>query len=524
MPSTGLTITARYENIPGASKNGPKIAKSQTGLWFDPLTFAPMSPHADETTDRVGISKGASQTVAKFNTPLHADGDEAGAGTGGITAQLKYAADAEHSFTVKVHGKFPKGSGDVTKLVQQYVAEKIAHRGDLDELQAEALTFLTTRFPDATNVTVELKPVETGKHASADAGKTHIFYKARQNPVIDLNVPVVNVADRTITSGGATTKVEGQETNDEKHNNVDTNKVEVKDKKTETSSSSSTATQTSDEEWHRANKRTFDEVITQIESSISTVASNLVTKLEQKGDFSAKGDWVEDSHRVKITDYTKGVKGGTESGEKDKKNWAAWIEDGLKGLDKAIELPFLKGNKWVRKLNEWGLALDLAEQAAGALAVRGKVHYTDSHEDTKVHEKDTDDTHASGKSHQSGNYKDTATLTRDLNEVFTKAVTSVKTTHSTDVSTDDVTKKTKATQTSDSKSDKTSTDDYGYDSTKKNEGGSSTVKKNQSVTTHLEYSTTVKETTTKPVLEANIVDGDGEVSGSPFPAPGAKKA
>ena len=35
--STMMTLRADYENLPGASKDGPKVAKKETGLWFNPL-------------------------------------------------------------------------------------------------------------------------------------------------------------------------------------------------------------------------------------------------------------------------------------------------------------------------------------------------------------------------------------------------------------------------------------------------------------------------------------------------------
>lgn len=527
--STVLTVSARYENIPGASKDGPKAANAKSALWLDPLTFAPMSPHADETTNRIGVSKGASQTVAKFNTPLHTEGEEPGAGTGGLTAQLQYASNIKDSFDVKVDVKLPKGvkASTVQSELHAWLAERMDHTGDLEKLNKEAADHVTQTHPDASDVSVKITPVTKGPHALVDAGKSHIFYKARANPVIDLNVPVVNVAEKTITSGAKKTKVEGEEQVDETHHDSEQEKVKIKDKKDEQSSSSSTATQTSSEEYHRAKQRTYDAIVSELETKVQTLASELVKKVDSDSEYHNNGKWEENVQNLKVEDYTKNVKAGTESGEKDKKNAAAWIEDGLKAINKVINLPLEKISpkygKYLRRLNEWGWILEGGEDIAKGFAVRGKVHYTDSHEDTTVKKTTDDKTTKSGSNDQTITRHDTATLTEDLKKVFTSATSKLKTTHITDSTTEDITKKTKAEQKNDSKSQKTSGEDYQYDKDKNQQGGSSVKKKNQGVKTELEYTATVKETTTKPILEANIVDGDGEVAASPFPAPGAKK-
>src|SRR5215831_10982551 len=62
--TTTLRVRANYENIPGASKNGPKDATSPTALWFDPLTIASTSPDVELTKDRIGVTKGGSQVIA----------------------------------------------------------------------------------------------------------------------------------------------------------------------------------------------------------------------------------------------------------------------------------------------------------------------------------------------------------------------------------------------------------------------------------------------------------------------------
>jgi hypothetical protein len=89
----------------------------------------------------------------------------------------------------------------------------------------------------------------------------------------------------------------------------------------------------------------------------------------------------------------------------------------------------------------------------------------------------------------------------------------------TDNTTTDVTKSGTSTQVSGGSHSNVTTDNYKKTGTQADTGGSVTTKTNQSVRTELTWSQSVKETTTKPVLDASIVDGDGEVSATPFGAP-----
>jgi hypothetical protein len=537
MASTSLTVTASYENVPGASKNGPKRADAHSALWFDKLSLAPESPPADEqgTSDKVGVTTGHGQRIAKFMAPINTDGPYAaagtgrlhpGAGTGRLTGELKYAAEVSNSFrvTVTVKGKpIPNALKDAAK---KWLMERMTHQGDVEVLQTQVAAHLAeqmaTEGVGVEDVVVNIQPIDSNT-VNKDAGNSHFFYKAYENPVIDLDVPLVVVADRAITSGGTTTKADGNDTESAQHHNTEHEHVDIKDKKTEDQSSASKATQTSDEEWHRKIKQTHDEIITNLEIQLKTLASKLAAKVQTDTNYRDKDGSAFDKVDVAFHDYTKGVKHETESGTKDKKNWGAWLADGLKGLGSILSLPIPVGGKWARRLNWLGLAVDAGEHAANALAVRGTVKYTDTNEDTEVHAKDTDHKHETINRDRTVTRKDISQLESELNSVFTSAIQTLKTTHSTDEKTDDVTKKTRAEQTTSGKSNKTNQDQYSYDRQHTNDERSMHEKKNQSVTTQLEYSTTVKETTTKPVLEAHVVHGHGEVSLSQFPEPEAAK-
>jgi len=525
---TLLKVRANYENIPGTSKSGPKPALADTALWFDPLTIAPTSPSAEETIDKKGVSRGGSQVIANQPVPLHgADEDGAGEGTGTLTAQLKYAEHVDKSYTATVTGDFKKGGQkQADALLKPFIAEKLAKTGDLDAVKLAAETEILANVADSSNVHVKLAPNETNKSLQ-DAGKTHVFYKARQNPAILLNVPVVQVAEKVVTSGGSTTKTSGSEVSGEVHGDTKTNTVKVDDKKVEDKSAGSISTTTTNETYHKESKRTYQEIVTLIESKVDTFTSDLVKQADSHATYTENGEWKYHTEDFKFEDYTKNVKGGTEEGDKDKKNWAAYLQDALGTVSDAIEIPFLKdlpggAGKFVRKLNEFGLAIDLGKKAAGIFAVRGKVHFKDSHEDTTVKNKTTGTNDGNGSNKTTVVTDTKANAEAHLKTKFTSVLTSVKNKYGTDNTTVDVNKTGSSTTATGSASNTTATDDYKKTDKTDSAGGSVQAKANQSTTAQITWSQNVKETTTKPILEASIVDGDGEVSSAPFGAPTKK--
>ena len=526
--TTPLRVRANYENIPGASKNGPKDAIAATALWFDPLTIASTSPDVELTKDRIGVTKGGSQVIATQAVPLQEEGEPgAGEGIGTLTAQLKYAADLSKTYKASIKGDFKKGDAQKADTeLKKFIPQEFAQLGDLDRVKELALAHMQETFPDAKNLVITLTPNEDN-HSLQDAGKTHIYYKARDKPSILLNVPVVAVAEKQITSGATTTKQQGTEVDAQAHGNVKTDKVKVTDKKVENEGHVEGAVQTVDETWHKENKRTYDEIVATISTKIDTISKNIVTKLDADSTYHDDGKWEDHIESFHFDDYTKNVKGGSEEGDKDKKNWAAWLQDGISVLKDVTEIPILKDlpkvGPVVRKLNEWGLAIDLVDKAAGMLAVRGKVHYKDTHEDTEAHDKQHDKSDNHGEAHRTVTRVDKGTLTTQVSGVFTSMVSTLKTTHGTDNTTTDASHKGTTTQASGGARTKVNTDDYDKTQTQTDVGGSVGVKANQHTTTEITWSQSVKETTTKPILDASIVSGDGEVSSSPFPPPSNTK-
>lgn len=510
--TTPLRIKARYEDVPGASKTGAERSKAGNALWFNPLTIGSTSPSLDEVSRVRGVTLGGGQLIDTYKAPLY---DSPAEGNGMITAQLQYAKDVSKSYSIKVDGLKGKAAKDAELEAKSFVATKITTLGDFDEIQRLASAHMTEKFPGST---VEIS-ISSDKAVMADAGRSTFYYKARSNPTILLDVPVVAVAEKTIQSGGTTVKTNGTETDSERHGEGEKEKVNTTNTKTDRERHGESSVEKVRQEYHEAAVKTIDDLVTSVTTTHNKLKSDLTQKTVNEYKYHDKDAW--ESHRVEghFTDYTKNVKGYTESGEKDKKNWASWLQDGIgfakDVIDKISFIP--KVGKFLRKLNGWGIAFDIIDKAAGLFAETGKVKYVDSTETTTVKDRGgtTDDTTVKRDRDVTSN--DTTTTTRKLEESFDGTVRTDWNRRMKEAS--DLKKSYSSVTTKDSSggSDRVSTDDSTYDRTKTSGGGSDRVKKNQSMTTTVDYRVSAKETYTKPVLQATIVDGDGEVSATAFP-------
>lgn len=524
--STPVAVTARYEDVPGASKTGPQKAPAESALWFDPLTIASTSPHGEETEQRVGVSKGGGQTVAHFNAPLHDEGPAKGEGNGLLTAQLKYASDINTSYVVKLEGTLSRAQREHFKQqASQAIAKELNRSGDLDAVQAHvAEGLIATGAPQDIKVTIT--PISSS-HSLSDAGRSHVAFKARSKPVIGLSVPLASSGERTITNSGSTATDQGNEGEVEGHLNTTHDHVHVDDTKNHDTKHNEGAVQTDTNIFHENNQRTYDEVVTKIESTVTALTSKLVNKLTADDTYRDKDHVEYADEEFKFDDWTKHGDAHSEEGDKDKKNWAAWLEDGLGALQGIADIPVALGlpaiGPVLRTVSKYGLGVDLAKKGAGALAVRGTIHYKDSKEDgeTKDTKRGNDSGHADR--NRTVTSKNTDTLTRDLNQIGTQLVTSLKHTHTSDNTNKTVVGTDVKTQVSGGSSSQTDKDNYTKDANHTNSGGSAKARAHQNSRSTIEYSVTSKETTTRPYLDARIIDGDGEVSPNEFPSPDATK-
>jgi hypothetical protein len=456
---------------------------------------------------------------------LHAEREDgAGEGTGTLTAQLKYAGDIDGAYTAKVTGEFKskKARKNAQDFLTGYLGEKLRQNGDLEVVQTDAATAIMSKDEGAKDVRVTLATINDKKKLQ-DFGKAHVYYKARNNPTIGLHVPVVAVAERTITSGATTTKHHGTDVESEVHGDTKTNVVKVDDTKKESESHVEGAVQTSSETYRRENQRRYLEIVTKIQSRVEEMSQSLVKKAEAHSTYNDKGVWVEHQETVNLDDSTKDVTTGSKEGDKDEKNWAAYLEDALDSVSDVIDIPFIKDipgvGKVVRKLNQFGLAIDLGKKVAKQFAVRGKVHFIDTKEHTEEHGRQHGTEDANGTHHRTVTRNDSSKATEDLKGKFTSMLTSVQTRIGTDTTTTDVTQSKTSAQVSGGHRQKTDTDDYKKTDTTTSGGGSAAARANQSTAAEMTWTQSVKEITTKPTLEATIEDGDGEVRSAPFGAP-----
>ncbi len=155
------------------------------------------------------------------------------------------------------------------------------------------------------------------------------------------------------------------------------------------------------QDYNEAVVHTIDDVVKAHETVHSNLTRNLIEKVTTTFDYHDDDKWKSHREEGHFTDYTKNVKGYTEEGDKEKKNWWSYLKDGLDFVQNITEIPFLKslpGGKYLRKLKGWGWAIDLAKKGAGIFAEEGKVKYKDTKEDTTVNEKGGTDRRHHGQS------------------------------------------------------------------------------------------------------------------------------
>ena len=404
------------------------------------------------------------------------------------------------------------------------IAEEFNASGDLDAVQASvAATLVSQGAPDDLRVTIT--PV-SASNAISDAGRSHVAYKARSNPTIGLNVPVSSVNERTITNSGSTFKDEGHDSDVEGHVDTAVDHVHVDDTKTRDKRHNEGAVQTDVNTYHQANQRTYDEVVTKMQSTVAALTSKLVHKLTTDDKYHDGDNTEYADEEFKFDDWTKKNNVHEEDGDKDKKNWAAWLEDGLGALQSVLELPIplvLPGvGPILRKVSKYGLGIDLAKKGAGVLAVRGKVRYKDTTEDGQAN--DTRIGHDDGHKNRDRTVtsNNTDTLTRELNRIGTELITGLKHAHSTETGSNTVVATDVKTQTSGGSSNGTDKDNYTYDANHTNGGGSAKARAHQGSRSYRVLDD-FQETVTRPYLDARIIDGDGEVSQNEFPSPSADR-
>lgn len=468
--TTPITFTAIAEDIAGTAKDRVKAKEADDALWFDPLNVHSDTPLVKKSRKSIGVLAGSgAQLISTFPVPVTEGPGSHGSGT--VTARLKYADSATKSFDVKVAG--PKKITAAQKAARKYIEEEMTVFGDIGELQTGTATELERQGFGPSTVSITINTNRT-----KDVGETSFFYLARNRPQILMRITTAKVGEKKTTSSGSTTDTKDVKTDDEAHHDSSKETVDV--------------------EYSKSVVKTLDDKVKSVETVRTELISKLTDVIVDNDDYNKTDTTKTVTVPGTYEDYTKKVKGYSEEGDKEKSNWAAKGRKVIGIAKDVISIPGIDNIKGVGKVTRFlkGWQLDLVDKALGLFAEEGKVHFKDSTEDTTIHK-------------EKGG-KDTTTTT---NEVVIKSG-----------SKSDRKRDLKETFTSKSEADwsryKKETEDikerYGSVTKKDAEGGSSRR------TTAVQQSTTASFTTattwvlSKPVVEAAVVAGDGEVANVPF--------
>lgn len=519
--STKMTLSASYTNVPGATKGAPSRAKAGNALWFDPVYVAVKSPREKRVQQVTGVTVGSGQEIGTTDVPLNERGPNKGAATGEIAAQLKYTPAVHSSYSITVTGVKDNKKDAVKAVVKEFLGGKrgLASTGDLDLLQVDAVEAVKKQLPDIGDVKVTIAPL-TKDASVADAGRSEIFFKAIEDPSILLHVPVVVVAQQTIRSGGGSTKAQGSDVDVAGSHATDRQTVDIHRDQNSDVRTGSAAQQTYTDQWAQARKQRVERIVTQFQTFAKTSATELTKKLQ--ADSSFHDNWKEEwfGNEIDVSSGTSSKDTNEKSGEKDDKNWAAYLEDLAKAGESIIDYIKPAPVKWIRQI---GIGLGITKALGNVFAVRGKIKYRDlketaTNQSTKV---------GTNKSGGSGNHDVTqatdANLEQKLTELILQTASNIQRLSSTVTDTAAGGRRTVATQVAGGRQTAEAHDDYRYDANREQGSGSLRARANQSTLTELRYETTLTETTTAPVLMGSVVEGKGEVKSTPFDAADATK-
>jgi hypothetical protein len=509
--SVNIVLTALYEDVPGEAKDKVKRSDADDALWFDPLMMLSNYPVMKRSTAAVGVVAGGQKTVDTFSAPV-TEGDNS-IGRGSISAELKYASERNKSFKVTVSGLSKKDTPRAEAEARTFIQNEIKTYGDVDEIAKDTETKLTPNYPGAT------VSITTSKDKVMDAGQSTFFYKVQHDAGILMEVLVAPVGEKQTRYSGS--KTAGSSTADEssKRDKSTTGQVDVKDVVKDSEKKTATSKESVETEYNEAIVRTLEDYVTKSTTIHNEVASDLAETVVTDSEYHKDDVWKEKRRQSSVEDYTKKVKGRTESGVAEKENWAAKLKKGIKILKKATSIPYIDkipGIGWItRRVKGW--QLDLAEAAADLFAESGQVNYTDTKEDTTVKKDTTAKDDTDGRNDVNIKKHDVEETKRILREDYKNKTDDEWKRHMEDVTT--TTKKYKSLTQKDSAStvDQTHTQDYSKKTKQDESEAEQRHKENEhkTTTTTFEVSNTWKYT--KPVIKATVVSGDAVVNNVPFP-------
>jgi hypothetical protein len=481
-PTTPMTLTALAEDIAGVGKDRVKSKGADDAIWFQPINIHSTSPTVLESKHVYGLLAGSGeQTVAQTSVPV--TGEPASHGMGSVTARLRYSELATRSFSVKVEGT--KNIPGAEKAARRFLEKKITEFGDVEALQSQAAAELQKQGFAGARVTMDIVTRNT-----KDIGETTFFYLARNSPVIQMKITTAKIGEKKTTSESSTTTAQGTKTDDETHRDSSNESVEI--------------------DSYESIAKTLDDKIKSTETKRSELISRLSDVVVDNADYNKQVNTKTVSVPGTYEDYTKKVHGYSEEGDKKKENWAAKGKKIIGIAKDIISIPGIDNipgvGKVIRRLKGW--ELDLIDQGLGLFAEEGTVHFIDSNEDTTIHSgkggKDTTTTHDDTTVKQSGKSE----RKRDLNEKITQSSNAEWARYKTET--------------------EEKRNHYRSLTRKDAQGGSNRVVKDQNQSTTANFKAEATWIMSKPVIEARLVKGSGEVSNvafvdtAPVPTPDTK--
>jgi len=448
--TASVTFLANYHEVPGQGKDRITPRGTRDALWIE-LGVHPFVPKGKDTQLSKGVVSGAGpQQIDTFAIPVTEGASPVG--TGSVSPGLRYSSSLK---------------------TRTFLETKMLVFGDVDELEKRTADHLAEKgYPGAT---VEIKTVEA---KTSEIGQSTFYYRVHNDSEILMEIEA---------------QPEGEKRSDYSKTAGDNRNLEA-----ESERHGEHKVETVEEDYSKLVVKTLNDVVKRVDDSREVLIKNLSELILNDHNYN-KTEKEQDS-RVDLTidDYTKNVKGHTESGEKDKSNWADKIKKGIGAVKKVIKIPFIDKVPVVgwfsRRIKGWWL--DLGELAADQFAESGKVKYTDSAEDTDANRKTK--TTGEGKMSDEIEIKSTSKEDRkaELVETFKKHEESDWQRWKEEV------EKTKASYS------KVATTDSG--------GGSDRVKAARSTSTSVTVSGSTTWKFSKPVVNASVVSGDSEVSDKPL--------
>lgn len=507
-----VALTAIFHDVPGEAKN--KTVNAATGknaLWFDPLTMLSNHPYEKKSTTAVGLVAGGQTTIDTFKAPV-SEGDHP-VGRGSISAELKYAKNRDKSFSVTVDGIPKKDQNGAEAAARKIVLREIENFGDIDEIQGTATQELQAKYPGV-SVQISVKANEVTDH-----GRSTFYYKVRGKAGIELNVKAAPVGSTTTKITGGNTKATGSSDETTTNNSSENEKAQGSKESKDTWKKKDSSTETTEVEYAEKTLHTLEDYVKKTTTTRTSLASDLAeTTVKEK-----HSDWNE--HTTDVTkhsgysDWRKESKATSEEGDKDKTNWAAKLQKGVKVAKKVTSIPYvdkIPGIGWLsRKIKGW--ELDLIDEGLGLFAETGKVHFKDDNLNETVNAKDGSTDSKNKDSNVTLKESDKTEVKRLLKEDFLSKTDEDWQRHMKEIQEVEKTYKSKVKKDSDSSVDAEHKDGYTDEKNKTASGEQNTKKNYVNQTATATWDVTLTKTETRPAVQATVFEGDAEVSNQQLP-------